>query len=103
LNFQDGVNCLTFASLDEFNQKLEYYTTHLEEAGRVAIQGFEHVLAHHTTAHRAAYFLARAKAAVAQPGYCTQFIDPSIRALEDICAGIEAGCTDAEAMPAALA
>ena len=78
-NFADGVNCVMFGSLEEFNDKLEYYTTHLEVAGKLAVRGYQHVLEHHTSACRAAYFLRHARAAVAQPEYCTSLLPPEIR------------------------
>lgn len=78
-NFRDGVNCVMFGSLEEFNDKLDYYTTHLEVAGKLAIEGYQHVLQHHTAAHRAAYFLQHARAAVARPEYGTPLMPSAIR------------------------
>jgi hypothetical protein len=55
--FLDGVHCVMFKSLDEFDDKLRFYITHLELAGEIAQKGYEHLLAYHTTIRRAQYFL----------------------------------------------
>lgn len=86
--FKDGIDYATFASLDEFESKLKFYTAKPERAQKVAAKGHERLLAHHTTAHRAAYFLDHALAAAKRPDYCARFVHPELRALEGLCQGI---------------
>jgi len=66
--FTDGVNYVTFQSLAEFDEKLSYYLAHPNRVSAIAEAGYQHLLAHHTTARRAAYFVENAMAAAAQPG-----------------------------------
>jgi len=85
--FRDGVDCATFASLDEFESKLKFYTAKPERAVKVAEKGHQRLLAHHTTERRAAWFLDHAMALVERPDYCARFLHPEIRALEKVCVG----------------
>ena len=71
--FTDGVNCATFSSLQEFDDKLDYYLARPERVAEIATAGFEHLLAYHTTSHRAAYFLNLAIPAAKREGFCDRF------------------------------
>jgi hypothetical protein len=55
--FTDGINCVTFKSLDEFDEKFEYILADLSNVKHLAEAGYKHLLKHHTTAERAQYFL----------------------------------------------
>ncbi|MDR1997306.1 MAG: glycosyltransferase [Candidatus Margulisbacteria bacterium] len=55
--FTDGVSYVTFASLEEFEDKLAYYLEHLDEVEKIARRGHEHLLLYHTSQKRAEYFL----------------------------------------------
>ncbi len=68
--FTDGLNCVTFSSLDEFDQKLDHYLAHPERVAEIAEAGYQHLLAFHTTARRASYFLDMALPAVSRPDFC---------------------------------
>lgn len=68
--FTDGVNCVTFASLNEFDEKLDFYMAHPERVETIAGAGHEHLMAFHTTAKRAAYFLEKAIPAASREGFC---------------------------------
>jgi Glycosyl transferases group 1 len=71
--FTDGVNAVMFSSIPEFEQKLDYYLANPAKVAEIAEAGHRHLLAHHTTAHRAAYFLEVALPAVQRPGSCDRF------------------------------
>lgn len=75
-DFQDGVDCATFRSLEEFESKLDFYTGRPDVAARIAGRGVERVMRCHTTARRAAYFLEKAMEAVGRPGFCERFFTP---------------------------
>ncbi len=71
--FTDGVNCVTFSSIPEFEEKLDHYLAHPDRVREIAEAGHNHLLAYHTTAHRAAYFLGLAMQAVNRSGFCEPF------------------------------
>jgi hypothetical protein len=71
--FTDGVNCATFSSISEFEDKLEYYLAHPARVADIAAAGQAHLLKHHTTARRASWFLKLALLAVQRPGFCERF------------------------------
>lgn len=72
-DFQDGVDCATFRSLEEFESKLDFYTGRPEVAARIAACGVERLNRCHTTARRAAYFLEKALEAAGREGFCERF------------------------------
>jgi len=102
--FTDGVDCATFSSLDEFDSKLKFYTSDPQRAVRVAENGYLRLIKHHTTAHRAAYFLEHSSAAVQRPDYCAAFLHPEIRAIENLCVGrgIDVGCGSNKTTPSCV-
>jgi SAM-dependent methyltransferase len=102
--FTDGVDCATFASLDEFDSKLKFYTANPERAVRIAENGTLRLMQHHTTARRAYYFLECATAAVQRPDYCSGFLHPEIRAIESVCIGrgIDVGCGSNKTTPGCI-
>lgn len=55
--FNDGIDCVTFGSLAEFDQKARYYLDHPDRVEAIARRGVERLLEHHTTRARAGYFL----------------------------------------------
>ena len=55
--FTDGIDCVSFRSLDQFDEKLAYYAPRHDLAAAIAQRGHERLLAHHTTQARARYFL----------------------------------------------
>jgi spore maturation protein CgeB len=46
-----GVHAATFSDIDDFREKLRFYLEHPSERERIALQGMEHVRAHHTYDH----------------------------------------------------
>lgn len=62
--FTDGVDCVTFSSLGEFDEKARYYLGRADLAGVIARRGFERVSRHHTTRARAQYLLQTAERAL---------------------------------------
>jgi hypothetical protein len=62
--FSDGIDCVTFASLGEFDDKASYYLGRPDLVETIARRGFERLCAHHTTRARAQYFLATAASAL---------------------------------------
>ncbi len=102
--FTDGMDCATFASLDEFDSKLKFYTADPQRALKIAENGYQRLLKHHTTAQRAAYFLEKATAAVQRPDYCVPFLHPEIRAIESVCVGrgIDVGCGSNKTTPGCI-
>lgn len=75
--FTDGLDFVSFKSLDEFEEKLMYYGNRLDAVREIAARGHQRLLAHHTTRARAAYFLEIAKAQVARAGYCEEWFRAS--------------------------
>ncbi|MRS03929.1 glycosyltransferase family 1 protein [bacterium] len=55
--FTDGVNCVVFKSLDEFDAKLDQLLSNPAAISEMAEAGYQHLLRYHTTAARASYFL----------------------------------------------
>jgi len=55
--FSDGVDCVTFSSLAEFDDKARYYLDRADLVEAIAQRGVERLLQHHTTRARAQYFL----------------------------------------------
>ncbi len=80
--FTDGVDCVTFRSLPEFEEKMIYYLSRLELVKEIAERGHQRLLAHHTSRARAEYFLTQVARHILRPGYCEQFLHPKIRALD---------------------
>jgi glycosyl transferase family 1 len=64
--FSDGIDCVTFCSLAEFDDKVRYYLDRLDLVDAIARRGVEQLLKHHTTRARAADFLRNA-ASVIEP------------------------------------
>jgi hypothetical protein len=62
--FTDGVDCVTFRSLEEFEDKARYYLDHLDLVDAIAQRGSERLRKHHTSAARAQYFLRHALSAI---------------------------------------
>jgi hypothetical protein len=75
----DGVSCVTFASLAEFDDKLRYYMGRPEECAAIAARGHEQLQRSHTTKARAEYALAIARRAVARDDYCADFLAPHLK------------------------
>jgi len=71
----DGVHCMTFSSMTEFDMKLDYLVAHPDKAVEITNAGHAHLLSHHTTAKRAQYFLDKATAAVQRDGYIERFFN----------------------------
>lgn len=69
--FSDGVDCMSFRSLDEFNEKLAFCFSHPDAVAEIAARGWERLHSHHTSEKRAAAFLDRACMEVARPGFWT--------------------------------
>ncbi|WP_245583163.1 CgeB family protein [Paenibacillus daejeonensis] len=55
--FRDGHHYVIFDSQKDLLEKAEYYLTHLDQAQKIATQGRDYVLAHHTYKHRARQLL----------------------------------------------
>jgi spore maturation protein CgeB len=55
--FSDGVDCVTFGSLAEFDDKVRYYLDRPDRVETIARRGVERLREHHTTRARAQYFL----------------------------------------------
>jgi hypothetical protein len=55
--FSDGIDCVTFRSLAEFDDKVRYYLDRPDVVEAIAQRGVERLLQHHTTRARARYFL----------------------------------------------
>lgn len=68
--FSDGVDCVSFRSLDEFEDKLQHYLPRQQLAAEIAERGHRRLLAHHTTKARASYFLTVVGRHIGRPGYC---------------------------------
>lgn len=56
-SFTEGLNCVVFRSLDEFDAKFEWLLYDPAAVSRIAEAGYQHLLRYHTTTARAAYFL----------------------------------------------
>lgn len=56
-NFVDDVSAVFFDDVAEMETKLDYYMNRPEEAARIAANGYNHYLRHHTTTSRARQFL----------------------------------------------
>jgi hypothetical protein len=70
--FTDGVNCVIFKSLDEFDAKLDMLLSNPASVSQLAEAGFQHLQRYHTTVARAAYFLDIA-ISVDSKRYCESF------------------------------
>lgn len=55
--FEIGKDLETYESLDELEEKIDYYLTHEEERMEIAIRGYEKVAAHHTYEIRVAQMI----------------------------------------------
>lgn len=99
--FTDGVDCVTFRSLDEFDEKLMFYLNRGDLVKQIAERGHARVKAHHTTAGRAQQFLDAVNRHIGREGYCAQFLHPEIRAIEDVCVGrgLDVGCGSSKTTP----
>jgi SAM-dependent methyltransferase len=99
--FTDGHDCVTFRSLDEFDEKLVFYMNRPELVAQIAERGHQRLLAHHTTQARAQQFLDACAANVHRDGYCERFLHPEIRAVEDLCVGrgLDVGCGSSKTTP----
>jgi len=62
--FTDGVDCVTFSSVGEFDDKARYYLERPDLVENIARRGVERLRAHHTSRARAQYFLRTAIAAI---------------------------------------
>jgi Glycosyl transferases group 1 len=62
--FTDGLDCVTFCSVGEFDDKARYYLGHPDLVETIARRGSERLQAHHTSRARARYFLSTATAAI---------------------------------------
>ena len=72
-DFTDGVNCATFSSMTEFQEKLNYYLSNPDRVDAITEAGYKHLLAYHTSARRAAYFLSLALPAASRTSSCERF------------------------------
>lgn len=63
-SFQDGVNIVTFSSIPEFEDKLEFYLERPALVSSIANKGYEHLCTYHTTKCRAEQFLELALEAI---------------------------------------
>lgn len=99
--FTDGVDCVTFASIREFEEKLMFYLNRPELVKTIAARGQARVKAHHTTKARATQFLEAVETHIARDGYCAQFLHPEIRAIEEVCVGrgLDVGCGSSKTTP----
>ncbi|MBL8690657.1 MAG: glycosyltransferase family 1 protein [Rhodospirillaceae bacterium] len=68
-SFSDGVDCVSFRTLEEFEEKVVYYGNHVDLATTIAQRGHERLLAHHTTKARASYFLALIRQHIDRSGF----------------------------------
>jgi hypothetical protein len=71
-SFTDGLNCVVFRSLDEFDAKLEGLLSAPDAVNQIAEAGYQHLLQYHTTTARAAYFLDKLHA-LEQGKFCQSF------------------------------
>lgn len=71
--FSDGVNCVVFKSLDEFEEKLDGLLSNSTSIAQIADAGYQHLLKYHTTQSRAGYFLDIALANIYREGCCESF------------------------------
>jgi hypothetical protein len=71
--FVDGEHYVVFRSLDEFQEKLDLLLADPARVAAIASSGYEHLVKHHTTAARAAYFLDIVKKSMDDDRYCTSF------------------------------
>ena len=53
LLFEDGKHYVVYRSIDDLIDKIGYYLDHLDEAQRIALQGYHYLLSRHTYEHRA--------------------------------------------------
>lgn len=99
--FTDGHDCVTFRSLEEFDEKLVFYMNRPDLVAQIAERGHQRLVAHHTSTARAAQFLEVVAAHIERPGYCAQFLHPEIRAIEDVCVGrgLDVGCGSSKTTP----
>lgn len=51
--FQDGEHYVVYQGVTDLLEKLDHYLAHLDRAQEIAARGHQHVLTHHTYAHRA--------------------------------------------------
>lgn len=68
--FSDGVDCVSFRTFEEFDDKLAFYSSRIDAAAAIAERGHQRLLAHHTTRARAAYFLDLVRRHIDRPGFC---------------------------------
>lgn len=99
--FTDGIDYVSFRSLDEFEDKLFFYLNRPELAQTIAERGHQRLLKYHTTRARAIQFIDRVKGAVGRQDYCDEFLHPEIRALESLCVGqgLDIGCGSSKTTP----
>ncbi len=99
--FTDGHDCVIFRSLDEFDDKLLFYMNRPELVAQIADRGYQRLITHHTTRARAQQFLEVVAAHIDRNGYCTKFLHPEIRAMEEICVGrgLDVGCGSSKTTP----
>jgi spore maturation protein CgeB len=56
-DFEDGVNCVEFNTVDELKDKIEYYLKHPTVYNTMREKSLEHFKKFHTTEARARYML----------------------------------------------
>lgn len=56
-DYTDGESAVFFDDLADLETKIDYYTSHPEEAAAIAAKGREHLIKHHLCTHRARQFL----------------------------------------------
>lgn len=71
--FTDGKNCLVFKSLEDFDDKVDRIFAGKIDVEGIARAGYEHLVAHHTTAKRAEYFLGRVASLKGDGQVCNSF------------------------------
>lgn len=71
-SFEDGVNCMIFETMAEFEEKLNFLINNPEKRQEIANAGYEHLLKYHTTKKRAEYLLKKIKEEYIQGEYFTE-------------------------------
>jgi SAM-dependent methyltransferase len=99
--FTDGVDCVVFRSLDEFEERLNYYLKHEDLSRSIASRGYRRLLSYHTSSARAEYFLKQVARCIDRIGYCHRFLHPEMHAVESLCTGrgIDVGCRSSKTTP----
>jgi SAM-dependent methyltransferase len=92
--FTDGVDCVLFRSLDDFDEKIIYYLNHEELSKSIASRGYQRLLTYHITLARTEYILRKVALSIDRIGYCHKFLHLEIGSIQYLCygIGIDVGC-----------